>query len=164
MTFFRKHCFNLIILIPQRAPFFQSFFQVLINYLDVFIHFYFFLNPGKAWRGGIFFYVLLLHEPDASRLHRLCVQTFLTVFLSNSDQHYNEVPIMPDTLCRDVVELCKEPGEADCYLAEIWRGSGEFLRKPGRSKAHQMILRRELPSFFLVIKTFIWWDQMDERG
>uniref|UniRef100_A0A3P9I7T3 Tumor protein p53 binding protein, 2b n=1 Tax=Oryzias latipes TaxID=8090 RepID=A0A3P9I7T3_ORYLA len=53
--------------------------------------------------------------------------TFLTVFLSNSDQHYNEVPIMPDTLCRDVVELCKEPGEADCYLAEIWRGSERIV-------------------------------------
>uniref|UniRef100_A0A3Q3MLD1 Apoptosis-stimulating of p53 protein 2-like n=1 Tax=Mastacembelus armatus TaxID=205130 RepID=A0A3Q3MLD1_9TELE len=48
---------------------------------------------------------------------------FLTVYLSNNDQHFSEVPIMPETLCRDVVELCKEPGEADCYLAEIWRGS-----------------------------------------
>ncbi|KAF7650579.1 hypothetical protein LDENG_00123470 [Lucifuga dentata] len=48
---------------------------------------------------------------------------FLTVYLSNSDQHFSEVPIMPETLCRDVVELCKEPGEVDCYLAEMWRGS-----------------------------------------
>ncbi|XP_037621663.1 apoptosis-stimulating of p53 protein 2-like [Sebastes umbrosus] len=48
---------------------------------------------------------------------------FLTVYLSNNDQHFNEVPITPETLCRDVVELCKEPGEADCYLAEMWRGS-----------------------------------------
>ncbi|KAL6111047.1 usp34 [Pungitius sinensis] len=48
---------------------------------------------------------------------------FLTVYLSNNDQHFSEVPIMPETLCRDVVELCKEPGEADCYLAEAWRGS-----------------------------------------
>lgn len=53
---------------------------------------------------------------------------FLTVYLSNNDQHFSEVPITPDTLCRDVVELCKEPGEADCYLAEMWRGSGEFPR------------------------------------
>ncbi|RVE76619.1 hypothetical protein OJAV_G00010470 [Oryzias javanicus] len=52
---------------------------------------------------------------------------FLTVFLSNSDQHYSEVPIMPETLCRDVVELCKEPGEADCYLAETWRGSERIV-------------------------------------
>ncbi|XP_051802387.1 apoptosis-stimulating of p53 protein 2-like isoform X39 [Acanthochromis polyacanthus] len=48
---------------------------------------------------------------------------FLTVYLSNNDHHFNEVPITPETLCRDVVELCKEPGEADCYLAEMWRGS-----------------------------------------
>ncbi|KAM9363285.1 apoptosis-stimulating of p53 protein 2-like [Symphorus nematophorus] len=48
---------------------------------------------------------------------------FLTVYLSNNDQHFSEVPITPETLCRDVVELCKEPGEADCYLAETWRGS-----------------------------------------
>lgn len=51
---------------------------------------------------------------------------FLTVYLSNNDQHFSEVPITPETLCRDVVELCKEPGEGDCYLAEMWRGSGEF--------------------------------------
>ncbi|XP_044045246.1 apoptosis-stimulating of p53 protein 2-like isoform X3 [Siniperca chuatsi] len=48
---------------------------------------------------------------------------FLTVYLSNNDQHFSEVPITPETLCRDVVELCKEPGEADCYLSEMWRGS-----------------------------------------
>lgn len=48
---------------------------------------------------------------------------FLTVYLSNNDQHFSEVPITPETLCRDVVELCKEPGESDCYLAEILRGS-----------------------------------------
>lgn len=48
---------------------------------------------------------------------------FLTVYLSNNDQHFSEVPITPETLCRDVVELCKEPGEAECYLAEMWRGS-----------------------------------------
>uniref|UniRef100_A0A8C2Z7M4 Tumor protein p53 binding protein, 2b n=1 Tax=Cyclopterus lumpus TaxID=8103 RepID=A0A8C2Z7M4_CYCLU len=48
---------------------------------------------------------------------------FLTVYLSNNDQHVSEVPITPETLCRDVVELCKEPGEAECHLAEMWRGS-----------------------------------------
>lgn len=55
-----------------------------------------------------------------------CVpQMFLTVYLSNNDQHFTEVPITPETLCRDVVELCKEPGEMDCHLSEMWRGSGE---------------------------------------
>ncbi|XP_029925738.1 apoptosis-stimulating of p53 protein 2a isoform X2 [Myripristis murdjan] len=48
---------------------------------------------------------------------------FLTVYLSNNDQHFTEVPVTPETLCRDVVELCKEPGETECHLAEMWRGS-----------------------------------------
>ncbi|KAI4880518.1 hypothetical protein NFI96_000980 [Prochilodus magdalenae] len=48
---------------------------------------------------------------------------FLTVYLSNNDQHFTEVPITPETVCRDVVELCKEPGESDCHLSEMWRGS-----------------------------------------
>uniref|UniRef100_A0A8C7ZWZ3 Tumor protein p53 binding protein, 2a n=1 Tax=Oryzias sinensis TaxID=183150 RepID=A0A8C7ZWZ3_9TELE len=48
---------------------------------------------------------------------------FLTVYLSNNDQHFTEVPVTPDTLCRDVVDLCKEPGETDCHLSEMWRGS-----------------------------------------
>lgn len=52
---------------------------------------------------------------------------FLTVYLSNNDQHFTEVPITPETLCRDVVELCKEPGEMDCHLSEMWRGSGNLF-------------------------------------
>uniref|UniRef100_A0AAX7VRY8 Tumor protein p53 binding protein, 2a n=1 Tax=Astatotilapia calliptera TaxID=8154 RepID=A0AAX7VRY8_ASTCA len=48
---------------------------------------------------------------------------FLTVYLSNNDQHFTEVPVTPETLCRDVVDLCKEPGETDCHLSEMWRGS-----------------------------------------
>ncbi|XP_041960918.1 apoptosis-stimulating of p53 protein 2b isoform X1 [Alosa sapidissima] len=48
---------------------------------------------------------------------------FLTVYLSNNDKHFTEVPVTPETLCRDVVDLCKEPGEGHCYLAEMWRGS-----------------------------------------
>lgn len=48
---------------------------------------------------------------------------FLTVYLSNNDQHFTEVPVTPETLCRDVVELCKEAGETDCHLSEMWRGS-----------------------------------------
>lgn len=49
---------------------------------------------------------------------------FLTVYLSNSEQHFTEVPVTPETVCRDVVDLCKEPGESDCHLAEVWCGSG----------------------------------------
>ncbi|KFU87467.1 Apoptosis-stimulating of p53 protein 2, partial [Chaetura pelagica] len=50
-------------------------------------------------------------------------QMFLTVYLSNNEQHFTEVPITPETTCRDVVELCKEPGESECHLAEVWCGS-----------------------------------------
>ncbi|XP_061481067.1 apoptosis-stimulating of p53 protein 2 isoform X2 [Rhineura floridana] len=48
---------------------------------------------------------------------------FLTVYLSNNEQHFTEVPITPETTCRDVVDLCKEPGETECHLAEVWCGS-----------------------------------------
>ncbi|RLW07154.1 hypothetical protein DV515_00004096 [Chloebia gouldiae] len=48
---------------------------------------------------------------------------FLTVYLSNNEQHFTEVPVTPETTCRDVVELCKEPGETECHLAEVWCGS-----------------------------------------
>ena len=49
---------------------------------------------------------------------------FLTVYLSNNEQHFTEVPVTPETICRDVVDLCKEPGESECHLAEVWCGSG----------------------------------------
>ncbi|XP_072786562.1 apoptosis-stimulating of p53 protein 1 isoform X4 [Taeniopygia guttata] len=52
-----------------------------------------------------------------------CVWMILTVFLSNNEQILTEVPITPETTCRDVVEFCKEPGEGSCHLAEVWRGN-----------------------------------------
>ncbi|XP_048061949.1 apoptosis-stimulating of p53 protein 2a isoform X2 [Megalobrama amblycephala] len=48
---------------------------------------------------------------------------FLTVYLSNNDQHFTEVPITPETVCRDVVDLCRDSGDSSCHLAEVWRGS-----------------------------------------
>ncbi|EFB29764.1 hypothetical protein PANDA_007425, partial [Ailuropoda melanoleuca] len=51
------------------------------------------------------------------------LQMILTVFLSNNEQILTEVPITPETTCRDVVEFCKEPGEGSCHLAEVWRGN-----------------------------------------
>ncbi|KAF3830828.1 hypothetical protein GH733_002066 [Mirounga leonina] len=51
-------------------------------------------------------------------------EMILTVFLSNNEQILTEVPITPETTCRDVVEFCKEPGEGSCHLAEVWRGNG----------------------------------------
>ncbi|XP_057344074.1 apoptosis-stimulating of p53 protein 1 isoform X2 [Manis pentadactyla] len=75
----------------------------------------------------------------------------LTVFLSNNEQILTEVPITPETTCRDVVEFCKEPGEGSCHLAEVWRGNErpipfdhmmyEHLQKWGT--------RREEVKFFL---------------
>ncbi|KAG8514464.1 Apoptosis-stimulating of p53 protein 1, partial [Galemys pyrenaicus] len=64
--------------------------------------------------------------PPGTRAHcHACLlpQMILTVFLSNNEQVLTEVPITPETTCRDVVEFCKEPGEGGCHLAEVWRGS-----------------------------------------
>ncbi|XP_019740502.1 protein phosphatase 1, regulatory subunit 13Bb isoform X2 [Hippocampus comes] len=47
----------------------------------------------------------------------------LTVYLSDGEQATAEVPVTPETTCRDVVEFCKEPGESGCHLAEVWRGN-----------------------------------------
>uniref|UniRef100_A0A8C1T5G0 Protein phosphatase 1, regulatory subunit 13Bb n=1 Tax=Cyprinus carpio TaxID=7962 RepID=A0A8C1T5G0_CYPCA len=41
----------------------------------------------------------------------------------DGEQALTEVPITPETTCRDVVEFCKEPGESGCHLAEVWRGN-----------------------------------------
>uniref|UniRef100_A0A8B9JFV8 Tumor protein p53 binding protein 2 n=1 Tax=Astyanax mexicanus TaxID=7994 RepID=A0A8B9JFV8_ASTMX len=82
------------------------------------------------------------------------LQMFLTVYLSNSDLHFTEVPVTPETLCRDVVDLCKEPGETDCYLAETWRGSErmigdseriiEMLQRWGQQRAEvRFVLRHD---------------------
>uniref|UniRef100_A0A8C2FRH2 Protein phosphatase 1, regulatory subunit 13Ba n=1 Tax=Cyprinus carpio TaxID=7962 RepID=A0A8C2FRH2_CYPCA len=40
----------------------------------------------------------------------------------DNQQLLTEVPITPETLCKDVVEFCKEAGESGCHLAEVWRG------------------------------------------
>ncbi|XP_056120417.1 protein phosphatase 1, regulatory subunit 13Bb isoform X4 [Rhinichthys klamathensis goyatoka] len=55
----------------------------------------------------------------ASKLGKM----ILTVYLSDGEQALTEVPITPETTCRDVVEFCKEPGESGCHLAEVWRGN-----------------------------------------
>lgn len=57
----------------------------------------------------------------------LVSQMILTVYLSDGEQAATEVPITPETTCRDVVEFCKEPGESGCHLAEVWRGNGKAL-------------------------------------
>ncbi|CAH1261729.1 PPP1R13B [Branchiostoma lanceolatum] len=52
-----------------------------------------------------------------------CLDVILRVYLSNNNLTIAEVPITPETTCRDVVDCCKEPGEVNCHLAEHWRGS-----------------------------------------
>ncbi|XP_046907020.1 protein phosphatase 1, regulatory subunit 13Ba isoform X2 [Hypomesus transpacificus] len=50
-------------------------------------------------------------------------KTILTVFLNDTQQMLTEVPITPETTCRDVVDFCKEAGESGCHLAEVWQGN-----------------------------------------
>ncbi|XP_052002046.1 protein phosphatase 1, regulatory subunit 13Ba isoform X2 [Xyrauchen texanus] len=78
----------------------------------------------------------------------------LTVFLSDNQQLLTEVPITPETICKDVVEFCKEAGESSCHLAESWRGKEraipfdqlmfEYLQKWGqRCQEVKFFLRHE---------------------
>ncbi|KAK7930444.1 hypothetical protein WMY93_006839 [Mugilogobius chulae] len=46
------------------------------------------------------------------------VPLFLKVYLSPDLEDFSEVPVSPETLCRDVVELCQEPGESGCFLLQ----------------------------------------------
>uniref|UniRef100_A0A8C6R7X1 Apoptosis-stimulating of p53 protein 2-like RA domain-containing protein n=2 Tax=Nannospalax galili TaxID=1026970 RepID=A0A8C6R7X1_NANGA len=75
----------------------------------------------------------------------------LTVFLSNNEQILTEVPITPETTCRDVVEFCKEPGEGGCHLAEVWRGSERPIPYDHMMYEHlqKWGTRREEVKFFL---------------
>uniref|UniRef100_A0A3Q2Q225 Apoptosis-stimulating of p53 protein 2-like RA domain-containing protein n=1 Tax=Fundulus heteroclitus TaxID=8078 RepID=A0A3Q2Q225_FUNHE len=42
-------------------------------------------------------------------------------------QMLTEVPVTPETRVTDVVEFCKEAGEAECHLAEVWDGRERAL-------------------------------------
>ncbi|XP_052342381.1 apoptosis-stimulating of p53 protein 1-like isoform X8 [Oncorhynchus keta] len=57
-------------------------------------------------------------------LHSLMI---LTVYLSDSQQMLTEVPITPETTCKNVVEFCKEAGENVCHLAEVWKGKERVI-------------------------------------
>ncbi|XP_007886445.1 protein phosphatase 1, regulatory subunit 13Bb isoform X3 [Callorhinchus milii] len=75
----------------------------------------------------------------------------LTVYLSNNEQGLTEVPITPETTCRDVVEFCKEPGETGCHLAEVWRGNERAIPYDHMMYEHLQKWgpRREEVKFFL---------------
>ena len=49
------------------------------------------------------------------------------MFLDDAETRISEVPLTPATTCGDVIAYCKEPGEEECHLAELWRGCGEYL-------------------------------------
>ncbi|XP_072895861.1 protein phosphatase 1, regulatory subunit 13Bb isoform X2 [Hemitrygon akajei] len=75
----------------------------------------------------------------------------LTVYLSSNEQSFAEVPITPETTCRDVVEFCKEPGEIGCHLAEVWRGNERAIPSDHMMYEHLQKWgpRREEVKFFL---------------
>lgn len=57
----------------------------------------------------------------------LRLQVILTVYLNDTQQMLTEVPVTPATRVIDVVEYCKEAGEGECHLAEVWNGHGESI-------------------------------------
>ncbi|XP_061535291.1 apoptosis-stimulating of p53 protein 2-like isoform X2 [Phycodurus eques] len=80
---------------------------------------------------------------------------FVSVFLGGGPQNCCEVPVTPNTLCRDVLRLCKEPGENRCCLTETWRGDErvvgeeekmmEVLQRWGQHSGEVSYLLRRLP-------------------
>ncbi|XP_061687123.1 apoptosis-stimulating of p53 protein 2-like isoform X2 [Syngnathoides biaculeatus] len=81
--------------------------------------------------------------------------TFVSVFLGGGPQNCCEVPVTPETLCRDVLHLCMEPGENRCCLTERWRGNErivgeeekmtEVLQRWGQHTGEVSYLLRRLP-------------------
>uniref|UniRef100_A0A8C2ZCA8 Apoptosis-stimulating of p53 protein 2-like RA domain-containing protein n=1 Tax=Cyclopterus lumpus TaxID=8103 RepID=A0A8C2ZCA8_CYCLU len=55
------------------------------------------------------------------------LQVILTVYLNDTQQMLTEVPVTPATRVIDVVEYCKEAGEGECHLAEVWNGHERVL-------------------------------------
>ncbi|XP_078418581.1 protein phosphatase 1, regulatory subunit 13Bb isoform X6 [Cetorhinus maximus] len=90
-----------------------------------------------------------LHIMNKRNLNR--GKMILTVYLSNNEQGLTEVPITPETTCRDVIEFCKEPGEIGCHLAEVWRGNERAIPSDHMMYEHLQKWgpRREEVKFFL---------------
>lgn len=51
------------------------------------------------------------------------IPTVMKIYLSDNPDTNTEVPITPNTTAQDIIQLCREPGELNCHLAEIWRGN-----------------------------------------
>ncbi|CAM9915357.1 unnamed protein product [Lampetra planeri] len=79
------------------------------------------------------------------------LKVILTVLLSEGDQQGVEVPVTPETCCRDVVDFCKEPGELHCHLAQLWRGDERSL--PAQDMIYDILqqwgARRDEVKFYL---------------
>ncbi|CAN9502535.1 unnamed protein product [Ophioblennius macclurei] len=75
----------------------------------------------------------------------------LTVYLNDTQQMLTEVPVTPATRVVDVVEYCKEAGEGECHLAEVWNGHERVLPQdlPLLDLLQQWGARRPEVSFYL---------------
>uniref|UniRef100_A0A674AH65 Protein phosphatase 1, regulatory subunit 13Ba n=1 Tax=Salmo trutta TaxID=8032 RepID=A0A674AH65_SALTR len=60
-------------------------------------------------------------------LYQLTHREDIYMYLSDSQQMLTEVPITPETTCKNVVEFCKEAGENGCHLAEVWKGKERVI-------------------------------------
>jgi hypothetical protein len=40
-----------------------------------------------------------------------------------------DVPVTPETTCRDLVECTRDPGDDQCTLVEIWRDCGKYTEE-----------------------------------
>ena len=49
--------------------------------------------------------------------------------MDDAETRVSEVPLTPATTCGDVIAYCKEPGEEECHLAELWRGCGKAYER-----------------------------------
>ncbi|XP_072031514.1 LOW QUALITY PROTEIN: apoptosis-stimulating of p53 protein 1-like [Amphiura filiformis] len=49
------------------------------------------------------------------------VHMIVQVNLSQDSASVIDVPITPETTCQDIIDMCKETGETNCHLAELWR-------------------------------------------
>ena len=55
------------------------------------------------------------------------IPTVIKVLLNDDSSSVVEVPITPNTTAQDVIDCCKEPGETDCHLKEIWRSKERLV-------------------------------------
>ena len=57
----------------------------------------------------------------------IMIPTVIKVLLNDDSSSVVEVPITPNTTAQDVIDCCKEPGETDCHLKEVWRNKERLV-------------------------------------